>query len=316
MSYKYSSRIESDYGLSGPLLFDLVHDGSDNNVFIVTDSNGKKYALRESKRLAKNLEFEIELLTVLAQSGFSSPRPLQTVLKTHSIVIGTTQLVLFTFIQGIQITKLEPEHLTSDVIERGARKLGELHSVTNMLRVDTVPSRTIFSECDRLLKLDAELLKPFKDYQTVLDQVHDFYEEAQARITKKTELYGVIHNDYRIQNLIYTADDCFVIDFDWSCYGPLLKDIGLALAEWSMYTRSSGPSREAIKIFIKSYNEKAPRPISYNADLIFWICFACLSDTCTFLVDVIEGKYSEKVIIDVDQCHMYRKFKYFYQEFK
>ncbi|MDP2741550.1 MAG: phosphotransferase [bacterium] len=316
MSYKYLQQIESEYKLSGPPDLNLIHDGLDNKVFIVTDKNGSKFVLRESKRDNKNSSFEIEVLEALAKADFSSPRILKTRDVKYSIVFNNTEITLFEYIKGSQIEKLELNHLDDDVIERGAKKLGELHSLTNGMIINATPNRTIFTEYDRLLKIDNNLLKQFKSVDVFIRQVEDFYEKASLIINKKKELFGVIHNDYRIQNLIFADKNCFVIDFDWSCCGPLLKDLGLAVAEWSMYGQKIGPSKEVIKKFIKAYNETAPQSAKYDSDLIFWICFACLSDVCTFFADVIEGKYPENNITDVQQCYMYKKFEYFYQNLK
>ncbi len=316
MSYQYLPQVESKYGLAGPLSSKLIHDGPDNYVYIVTDANGKKYALRINKRLGKNVSFELEVLVTLAQKGLNITRPLETKSKEYFILINNNQVVLFDFIEGTQVEKLDTEHLETDVIERGARKFGEFHNFTNNMKVETVPNRNIFTEYDRLLALDTDTLKKFTDYEILLKQVKTFYSEAQSRIKEGKELYGVIHNDYRIQNLIYTKDDCYIIDLDWACYGPILKDLGLAIAEWSMYKKDTGPSKIAIDRFLKSYNETAPKTVAYDKDLIFWICFACLSDTCTFIADVVQNnfKYGDIAINDVNQCRMYRKFQYFYQE--
>jgi Ser/Thr protein kinase RdoA (MazF antagonist) len=318
MTYKYSSQVESEYGLKGPLAFDQIHNGPDNDVFIVTDFKNTNYVLRQSKRLGKNAMFEMEVLTKLAQVSFLSPEPLQTKSKAFLINIDKIQLVLFTYIKGTQIPQLGTEHLETDVIERGAKKLGELHSLTKNIKVSDIPSRTIFTEYDRLLALDMEKLKPFKDFEILLDQVKDFYSKAESRIKGGKELYGVIHNDYGIQNLIYIKDDCYIIDFDWACYGPLLKDLGLAVAIWPLYSKDGVPSRTIIDRFLKSYNETAPQTVAYDKDLIFWVCFACLSDTCTFITDTVQNnyKYGEKAINDVEQCRMYKKFEYFYKELK
>lgn len=314
MTSKYLPLIKSEFGLTEPLSFEQIHNGPDNNVYIITDRQGQKYALRESKRLGKNVSFETEILATLSQSGFSVPAPIRTVSGNLFVTTEGVQLVLFKYILGTQIEKLETEHLNSRYIELGARKLGELHSLTNKMKVEAVPTRHIFTEFDRLLKTDHSVLDRFKDIKTVTEQVQIFYQEAKQRIDSQQELYGIIHNDYRIQNLIYTKDDCCLIDFDWACYGPLLKDLGLSVAEWSMFTKISGPSKEAIKIFLDNYNKTAPRKVTYDKNLLFWICFACLSDTCTFLVDVCAGAHAEKNITDVAQCHMYQKFKWFYRE--
>lgn len=313
MSYKYLQQIESEYKLSGPLDLNLIHDGLDNKVFIVIDINGNKSVLRESKRANKNSSFEIGVLETLTKAGFSSPRILKTRNAKYSIVFNNAEITLFAHIKGSQIEKLELSHLDDDIIERGAKKLGELHFLTNGMTINAIPNRTIFTEYDRLLKINKNLLKQLKGADMLVKQVKDFYEKASLRIDKKQELFGVIHNDYRIQNLIFTYKNCFVIDFDWACYGPLLKDLGLAIAEWSIYSQKAGPSKEAIERFIKAYNEAAPQPAKYDSSLIFWICFACLSDACTFFADVVEGKYLEKNITDVQQCYMYKKFEYFYQ---
>ncbi|MEI8327916.1 MAG: phosphotransferase [Candidatus Taylorbacteria bacterium] len=316
ISYKHLLCIETEYGLIGPLSSKLIHDGPDNYVYVVVDANNNKYALRVNKRAGKNISFEMAILTVFAQIGFSAPRLLRTKSKEYFSTIDKVFVVLFIYIEGIQIKKISSEHLETGIIERGAKKLGELHRLTNGMMVEIIPTRTIFTEFDRLLKINISILERFKDVRVVIEQVKFFYHDALLRINSKKDLYGVIHNDYRVQNLIYTKDDCYIIDFDWSCYGPLSKDLGLAIAEWSMYTGNTGPSQEMIERFIKAYNETAPQVVLYNKDLIYWICFACLSDTCTFLADVVEGGYADKVINDVDQCYMYRKFKYFYGELK
>ncbi len=316
MPYKYLLQLESEYDLMQPLIFDHIHNGQDNDVYIIIDSQGNKYALRENKRVGKKVNFEIEVLSCLAQKGFSSPRIIQTKSKADLVTAGSTQLVLFAHIQGFQIKDLTAENLETDIFRRGARKLGELHALTNKMQASFLPSRSIFTEFDRFLKLDLETLKRFKESEILLKQVKEFYSKAQVKIGSGKELYGVIHNDYRVQNLIFTEDNCFVIDFDWACFGSLLKDLGLAIAEWSLFDFKTGPSQAAIEKFIKGYNETAPRAIAYGEDLIFWICFACLSDACTFFADISEGQYqySDKAINNIDQCYIYRKFKYFHYQ--
>ena len=310
--YKHAKLVESEYGLPGPLSFERVHDGGDNEVLIVTDKHGTKYALRQSKRVGKNIAFEVELLATLASHDFCSPKPLQTKSNEYVVEVNGTQLVLFNYIQGKQFEKVLPEHLKDATVEQGAKKLGELHKLTNGLQLKTEPTRNIFTEYDRFFKLTTKQTEQFDGYKEFADNAKKFYDEAKAKIKNKIGLYGIIHNDYRIQNLIYTKGNCYIIDFDWSCYGPILKDVGLAIAEWSMYTKESGAAQEAIDYFIAAYNKTAPQKISYDEELIFWICFACLSDACTFFTDTAEGTsvYPGK-ITNVDQCHMYRKFKYF-----
>ncbi|MFA7252241.1 MAG: phosphotransferase [Candidatus Paceibacterota bacterium] len=302
---EYSFHIESIFGLCGPLSLSKIHDGPDNNVYLVVDNKGEKYALRESKRPEKDISFEIEVLANLARLGFSVPNPIK-VIEENGV-----QFVLFNYISGDQIRNLNEENINTNVLELGARKFGELHSHTNNMRVEAISNRTIFTEFDRLLRLSVGALRQYEGYEIFLEQVRKYYDEAKLRIKDENELCGVIHNDYRVQNLIYAKDDCFIIDFDWATYGPLLKDLGLAVAVWSSYTKDGLPSKLLIDRFLASYNQTAPRAIVYDEDLIFWICFACLSDACTFFADLNGGQHPDKVITNVEQCYMYQKYKFF-----
>jgi len=202
--------IKSGYGFKGELSYYQIHDGPDNNVYAIT-VDGNKYALRESKRLGKSVSFETEVLIKLNQLNFSVPKIIKTISGGYFLQAGDKQFVLFEYILGSQTDKLSPEHLETNLIERGASKLGELHSLTNSLNITAKPSRGIFTEFDRLLQLDKASLERFSDSDQVVEQVKGFYKEAKVRIESKKELYGIIHNDYRIQNLIYSDKDCYII---------------------------------------------------------------------------------------------------------
>jgi len=162
-----------------------------------------------------------------------------------------------------------------------------------------------------LLAVGVKKFKQFDGYESLLKEAKEF--RTRGEQAAKKSAVGIIHNDYRIQNLIFIGQELCLIDFDWACHGPFLKDVGLALAEWSLFDPESGPSKEAVDQFLGGYNSAAPFRVDFNSDAIFWICFACLSDACTFFADIIEGRYLNKQITDVNQCHMYKKFEYFYK---
>lgn len=190
-----------------------------------------------------------------------------------------------------------------------------LHQYTQKLDLGEKKGRHIFTEIERFENLSKECQKRFSDYGEAASHIAQFSEEAREKIKDKKLLSGVIHNDYRIQNLIFQSDaDCSIIDFDWACYGPLIKDVALAVGEWSYFDIKTGPSREAIDQFLKGYNETAPKPIEYSPELIFWICFAYLSETSNFLSDTCEGRHDSLNITRVEQCRSYRKFKFFFSK--
>ena len=145
MSYKFLLKIESEYGLLQPLSFDHIHNGPDNDVYIVTDGNGYKYILREGKRVGKKVSFELDVLAKLSQANFSSPKPIQTNSGAYSISIDNTQLVLFEYIQGEQIAKILPEHFKK--YEELIVFLSDRDSIPDYLTFRT--TRSCFEFCAR-----------------------------------------------------------------------------------------------------------------------------------------------------------------------
>lgn len=306
--------LELEFELTLPLNINQIHNGPDNNFYIVTDSVGRKIGLRESKRKDKNINYEIEVLLKLLEAGLSVPHPIRGQSGKYFLINDTSQIVAFDFILGNSIKRLKIEDLTKEYIEIGARKLGELHAISPKLSINSVPSRTIFNEFERFLKLSVLELGKFRGVDFVVKQANYYYTEAKTRLNSNRELCGMIHNDFRIQNLIFNETDCYMIDFDWSCYGPLNKDLGLAVAEWSIFNPETGPVSEAINRFLSNYNNYSSRRVLYGKDLLFWICFACLSEVCTSLTDISNGQYQDFIVEDVNQLYMYRKFIYFHNE--
>lgn len=315
--FKEQLKIVKEYGLDKSAVFELVHDGIDNNIYIL-DANDKKYVLRESKRseVNKNIDFEIKLLLALFQASLSAPRPIASRNNKYYINIDNRCFTLFDYIEGHQFENISNEMLSKNIIGLGGKKLGELHNITKNINIGVDSKRTIFTEFERLLSVPKEKLAQFDGYIEFLEHVKKFYADAKKLMQDKKTIFGIIHNDYRIQNLIFSKDNANVsiIDFDWSCHGPFLKDIGLAIAEWSIFDSKKGPSRKAIQQFIDGYNSAGPMRIEYNQELLFWICFSCLSDACTFFSDVLESRHSNLSINKVEQCRMYKKFKYWYEE--
>lgn len=311
------SKILEEYGLDKSAVFKLIHDGIDNNVHLL-DASDKKYVLRESKRseVNKNIDFEINLLLTLSQTSLSVPRTVALRDNSYYLAINNKCFTLFNYIEGHQFKTVSNEMLSANVIILGGKKLGELHDITKNIEIGIDSKRTIFTEFERLFSVPAEKLAQFDGHIEFLEHAKKFYADAKKLMQDEKTISGMIHNDYRIQNLIFSANnaDASIIDFDWSCQGPFLKDIGLAIVEWSIFDFEKGPSQEAIQQFIGGYNSTGPMHIEYNAELLFWVCFSCLSDACTFFSDVLELRHKDLSINKIDQCRMYKKFKYFLKE--
>lgn len=174
---KYLPQILKLYDISEPTECLKIHDGTDNNAFILTDKNGEKTVLREAKRTDENksIEFETTLLILLEKEGIKSPRIIPTKDNEYFAVLDNTAYTLFSFIDGYHYEQTNPEILTKGVIETGGKALGVLHAHTKNLKIDTEKSvRTILTEFDRLQKLTLEQLAQFKDYEELLIQVKEF----------------------------------------------------------------------------------------------------------------------------------------------
>jgi len=120
---------------------------------------------------------------------------------------------------------------------------------------------------------------------------------------------GIIHNDYIPGNVLFKEKTVSgVIDFDWACRGPLIKDLGISLATWSLPDGLDCHWEDVFEAFLEGYNVTWGKKILADTDLYRWICFSCLSDACTFLADLPKN---ERSITDVMQCRRYEKFLYF-----
>ena len=99
-----------------------------------------------------------------------------------------------------------------------------------------------------------------------------------------------------------------VLDFDWSCVGPLVKDLALGVVEWSFPDGSTEPWKDILNEFLRGYNTTSPEKWNFNYDFKRWIMFACLSDACTYFADLMNDKNNNKKEI---KSYMYNKYLFF-----
>lgn len=313
-------QISEKYNIGPVIACELIHDGIDNMIYkLSSDSLNKKFVARVSKRSGehKSFDFEFELLRYLTYANFSIPKLIVSKSGNNSTYIDGVTCVVFEYIDGDVFHSANEELLRKGYIEIGGRLLGELHISTEIFQPDHVPKRTIFTEIERLKNCSKEDLGRFEGYQELVAHVDTFTKEAKKRMRAGLP-GGIIHNDYHIGNLIYAKDGsvAYMLDFDWACAGPFIKDIGFAIGAWSCGDiRKELPDTNRINTFLAGYNATAPHKINYDSDLLFWICFAYISEACTFFPDVLEGHYPNLNIIKVDQCLSYRKFLYFLNKY-
>lgn len=301
-------RLLSEYTISiGKIT--LLEESSDNQVFLI--SNGERKILRVSKRSINDIEFELETIRFLIQRSFPTAMWLPTINNKSHILIDRKPAVFFDFIDGThaQITP-EKEPDLEQVYSVGLM-LGKLHTVSENYSSKLERKRTIFTELERSLTFRKQFVKDYVGGEQYIDEVTNLLSWAKKQKVKT----GLIHNDYRPDNVFFNPSPNIVgvIDFDWCCLGPLVKDLALALVEWSFPDKAAKPYKGAFETFLKGYNTTAPEKWGKNEELYHWIMFACLSDASTYFCDLISNQKAGGEII---KSYMYQKFEYVRELFK
>jgi len=305
------TNIIKQYNLNESVSLQLIKESADNIVCSVGDKNKK--ILRISKRLPiGDIEFEFAIFEYLSKNNFLVPKWNKT--KDGKIFArnGNTIAVLFDFLDGYQV-KVNKDNLPNkNQAYVAGKNLALLHNIGLNFKSDLPRKRNIFSELKRALGKNKIFISGLEGGKEFIKQVEDAIEFGE----EDKSINGLIHNDYRPGNVIFKNDNEIsgVIDFDWSCNGSIIKDLALAVVEWSFPDGRIKPDKELFDEFLAGYNSVAKTKYEKGILLYFWIKFTTLSDACTFFADANEGQYSDKVINNVDQCYMYQKFLYFLKQ--
>jgi Ser/Thr protein kinase RdoA (MazF antagonist) len=283
----------------------VFRDGSDNVVWNLETDSGKKYIARVSKRdMGDEISFEAEWLRYLKSKGL----PVVPIVESKSGkgygVLGDRRSVtVFEFIVGKHLPFDKNTKPNIKAVVSAAKTLALLH---NASRGQTTPSsrrRTIYTELERALKNEGEIIEKITDGK-------EFVSASRRYLALRDSSEPVlVHNDYRVGNIMFNnnLDVLAILDFDWSCIGPAIKDVAHALAEWSFADGASAHWRDIYDIFLESYNEASGVKIYDDGRLREWVVFSCLSDTCTYIIDCLE----RGEIKSVNGSYMYKKFLYF-----
>lgn len=286
---------------------ELLRDGGDNTLWTVVDKEYKKYAVRVSKReLGDDIVFEAEWMHILNNDGVPVVPVVFTKDNRPYTMMGNGQAVtVFHFIYGHHLTLSLDDNLSLDAVGAAATALARLHNVSREHTVNASRKRTIFSELERVFE--------YKDLVTKkIPNGADFVKEVETQLLwGKAQTYQpvLVHNDYRAGNVMFDEQDNVVaiLDFDWSCIGPAIKDVAHALAEWSFPDGAEKHNQAVFSTFIERYNQQSTDPIQIGITLYRWIGLSCLSDACTFIID----RLLRDEVRDPVTSYMYKKSKYF-----
>lgn len=289
-----------------PVVF--IRESSDNIIYSI--GNKEKKILRISKRLPLNdIQFEFEALSYLFNKGVAVPKWIKT--KNDNFYASTSNIstaILFDFIEGIHSERTVEKMPTEIQAYEAGKALALLHNAGQDFSPKALRNRNIFSELRRVTQNKDIFVKEYDGGEKFVDEINEAILFGENNSGPK----GFIHNDYRVGNVFFKKDDSNqikeIIDFDWSCTGPLIKDLGLALIEWSFVDGEESPDYKIMDSFLDGYNSESNYKIEKSSNLYNWMWFSGLSDTATWLCDNIS---TSGFIKRVDRSYMYQKAQFF-----
>lgn len=302
------SKILSQYNLSEITPIEMIRESSDNFVYVVGEKNKK--ILRVSKRLPiEDVQFEYEVSQHLAKNNFPVARWIKT--KDGNFYASTKEIevaVMFEFLEGYHAHVDKNNLPTKDQAYTAGRALASMHEIGKIFNPSFSRSRNAFMELERILQNEDIFKKDFEGGEVFIEQVKkvlEFSKEDKSPI-------GLIHNDYRAGNIFFKNDNEIngIIDFDWSCVGPIMKDVALGVLEWSFPDGRTEPDFTIFDTFLDGYNSVSIQKYTKGNELYTWIMFAALSDASTFFCDRLSSLDLKKKI---NSSYMYKKYLFFSQ---
>lgn len=284
----------------------LVRESSDNEVFKIGDK--ERTVLRVSKRLAReDVAFEVEAMEHLGFSGVAVPSICKTRAGNYFSLLQGRPVTLFRFIDGrhVQVDKNNMPTL-AEARSAGAELARMSNAGTNFI-TQSPRNRNLTTELERAFSSKNLFINEFEGGSKFIKEV----ESAIEFYKSQKEPLGLIHNDFRPGNVFFSNQGnevVGVIDFDWCCIGPIIKDLALAVVEWSYPDGRDGPDMTLFESFLAGYNSEARMKIFADKRLFEWICFSTLSDACTYFCDLLDDKQSTKKAI---KSYMYKKYLHF-----
>jgi len=238
-------------GAEPPLAYDRISGGRSNLTFGVSDSAGRRWALRRpplGKRLgsAHDMSREHRVIAGLQETAVPVP-PLAGICEDESV--NGAPFYVMDFVDGpILRTKPDAEE-AFDAAERHAIGLRVADTLVDLHAVD--PDEVGLGELGKKQDYVARQLHRWsgqweKSKTRELPLVEDLHRRLEARIPEQGPA-SIVHGDYRLDNMILAADGqvAAVVDWELCTLGDPLADVGLLMVYWSQPGDDFAPLAEA-----------------------------------------------------------------------
>ncbi len=278
-----------------------ISSSRDNLVFLDAD-NTIIIRLSLNKRLSE-VETETAFISFLENNHI----PVAKVKLATTIEIGSEEYPVALF-KYIDHEPTDIQNVSNHQIEQAAKQLATIHEFGKEFAREhnTTWWADITSDIDKL----SEAIRggQFKDannkdlFAADLKWAKDFYAE---KIADAAGPITILHNDYRIQNVLFDSDQELVgvIDFDYALASPFyVKDAAHAAMEWSFAEGTATPDIDKFNCFIEAYESQSK--IKLN-DLREWVMYAAINDAAHYILS-----YPDRQQQSINS-YMYDKFLYF-----
>lgn len=274
----------------------------DNIVFMANPR--EKLIVRVSlNKSQRDVEEEVRLIKYLSLKKF----PVAEIKCFFTINIDTEvyPVTIFSYIGHIRTGQT-----TIRKTKAMAIKLAELHNLTFLFCKSSAyrQVRTLIEPTEKLIKYLKSLggeNRSLEELSKDLEWALSFY---NSEIIKNRPLL-VIHNDYRIQNVLFNSDEMVkaIIDFDWSLtFNCPEKDIAHAAMELSMHDGEYKYNIKTFNQFIDTYRNESELNVNLSKKYIYeWSKFSAITDAAYYFLS-----FPEK-LKPAPKSYMYDKYKYF-----
>ncbi len=286
---------------------EILRYGPDNVMWDAMSNEDDRYVIRISKRdMGNDIMFEAEWLCILQNEGVPVVSIILTKKEKPYVSIKNNQTItVFNFLDGKHIDVSASNPLPEKAVKSAATALAMLHTVSKKHKISFSRKRTVFKELERTIEHQNFFLKKMPKRKEFIQEVKEILDWGKTQAFTPV----LVHNDYRIGNIMFDESNNLlaILDFDWSCMGPAIKDVAHSLAEWSFPDKAEQHNEKIFSLFLEKYNQTSDTPINRNDLLYRWIALSCLSDASTFLTDsLLHGEIKQP-----SQSYMYKKYQYF-----
>jgi aminoglycoside phosphotransferase (APT) family kinase protein len=239
------------FPLAGPLRADLIHGGRSNLTYVLTDG-ASEWVLRRPPLghvlpSAHDMSREFRVLSALRSTAVPAPEPI--LLCDEPEVIGAP-FYLMSYVRGPVLRDGADTRAVSPAV---AARCGDamLDALVTIATADT----GAFGDLGRPKGyLDRQIARWRKQWAlSATRELPDIDRLAAtlAHAVPVTERDGLVHGDYRLDNVIMSAADetatvAAVIDWEMATLGDPLVDLGLLLVYWDPATADVTGTEHAI----------------------------------------------------------------------